>query len=205
MKTRILLILSFFMTIMVVVGCKEPEPATPEEKALIAVKEECKKAEPENSEIALSASEEDWVVKKNSGIIETEPENEGIIVELYPGGAWYSKWVVFNGTEVRPFNGNAIILTPECEKYLEPMPKMLTDEERESISDIPEEKRKEIYYEIVKYEDSVPLDDPDWSDKVRKSREVVGERYGITEDEATKIAAEGIEKRWPMPPAPDDY
>lgn len=80
-----------------------------------------------------------------------------------------------------------------------------TDEEREAISNIPEEKRKEIYYEIVKYEDSIPLDDPDWFDKVSNSREVIGERYGITEDEATKITAEGIEKSWPMPPPPDHY
>ena len=195
----------FLTALIIIVGCKEPEPATTEDKALMAVKEECKKAEPGYSEIALSASEKDWVVRENSGIIETEPENEGIVVELYPGGAWYSRWIVFNGTEVIPFNGNAIILTPECEKYLLPMPKMLTDEDREAISDIPEEKRKEIYFEIVKYEDSVPFDDPDWFDKVSESREVIAERYGITEDEATKIAAEGIEKKWPMPPPPDHF
>jgi hypothetical protein len=195
MKTGTVIVLLFLTALFIATGCKEPKPATPEEKALMAVKEECKKAEPGYSEIALSASEKDWVVKKNTGAVKTEPENEGIIVELYPAGPWYARWIVFNGTEVRPFNGNAIILTPECEKYLEPMPKMLTDEERESVSDIPEGKRKEIYYELVKYEDENP-------DKVTEAESVIAERYGITDEQMTNIEFEGIEKNWPMPPAP---
>lgn len=51
------------------------------------------------------------------------------------------------------------------------------------------EQRREIFHELVNTQDVIR--------NVRKSREIITERYGITEDQLRQIEDEGIEKQWP--------
>lgn len=52
------------------------------------------------------------------------------------------------------------------------------------------EQRREIFQALVQTQDELPLN-------VRKSYEVVTERYAITEAQLRQIEEEGIDKQWP--------
>ncbi len=52
------------------------------------------------------------------------------------------------------------------------------------------QQRREIFQNLVDTQDSLPLN-------VRKSYEIVTERYSITESQLRQIENEGLEKQWP--------
>lgn len=60
-----------------------------------------------------------------------------------------------------------------------------------------EEKRMQIFYDLVEYQDrGGPGYDPE---RDTKAYEVIAERYDTTEDLVREIGMEGIRKDWPMP------
>ncbi len=65
-----------------------------------------------------------------------------------------------------------------------------------------EEQKKEIYYNLVEYQDSIPFSDPDYGNRQQEAYVIIADRYGVEESEVRKIVSEGIEKDWPMPPPP---
>ena len=65
-----------------------------------------------------------------------------------------------------------------------------------------EEQKKEIYYNLIEYQDSIPFSDPDYGNRQNEAYKIIADRYGIEVLEVRKIVTEGIEKDWPMPPPP---
>jgi hypothetical protein len=66
-----------------------------------------------------------------------------------------------------------------------------------------EEERKQIYYELAKYQDSIPYDPPaEWTRLNEESYQLFATKYGTTKDVIDKIAIEGATKGWPMPEPP---
>ena len=65
-----------------------------------------------------------------------------------------------------------------------------------------DEFKKTVYYELVKLQDSISTNDPDYGNKQVETYSTIAERYEITEPEVHSIVSEGIEKNWPVPPAP---
>jgi hypothetical protein len=75
------------------------------------------------------------------------------------------------------------------------------DEEKYGLS---EEERMQAFYDLVKLQDSIPLDDPEWDKKNEESYLVIAEKYGITEEQMHDISTEGLVKGWPMPPIEEE-
>jgi len=75
------------------------------------------------------------------------------------------------------------------------------DEEKYGLS---EEERMQAFYDLVEFQDSIPLDDPEWDKKNEESYLVIAEKYGITEDQMHEISIEGLTKGWPMPPIDEE-
>lgn len=66
-----------------------------------------------------------------------------------------------------------------------------------------EKEKKQIYYELVKYQDSIPYDPPaEWTRLNEESYQLFATKYGTTKDVIDKIAIEGATKGWPMPEPP---
>jgi len=59
-------------------------------------------------------------------------------------------------------------------------------QENETLS---EERRKEIFLALVEAQDQA-MDVP-------KSRKLVGERFGVSENQVRQIEREGLEQQWP--------
>jgi hypothetical protein len=62
-----------------------------------------------------------------------------------------------------------------------------------------ESERMQAFYDLVKLQDSVPIDDPEWFDKQELAYSVIAKEYGVTTKEMRNIAWEGITENWPMP------
>ena len=70
----------------------------------------------------------------------------------------------------------------------------------EDIKDIlTESERKQAFYDLVEYQDSVDFEDPEYDEKQEEAYTVIAKRYGITEDQMYEIGVEGIANNWPMP------
>ncbi len=66
-----------------------------------------------------------------------------------------------------------------------------------------EKEKKQIYYELVKYQDSIPYDPPaEWTRLNEESYQLFATKYGTTKDVIDQIAIEGATKGWPMPEPP---
>ncbi|HUX00401.1 MAG: hypothetical protein WBD63_07675 [Phycisphaerae bacterium] len=61
----------------------------------------------------------------------------------------------------------------------------------ENVVNLPLEKKKQIFLQIVRYQDH-GMDD-------ERAYAVTAKQFGITTDQAKKIAAEGVVRGWPMP------
>jgi len=78
-------------------------------------------------------------------------------------------------------------------------------EEIEEIKySLTESERKQAFYDLIKLQDLVPLDDPEWSKKQVEAYVIIAEKYGITKDQMSAIAVEGAVKGWPLPDLPTD-
>jgi len=62
-----------------------------------------------------------------------------------------------------------------------------------AVVDIPLEKKKKIYYELVALQDQ--------GMNAEKSKEVIAKKYNITHEQISKISIEATINGWPMPPA----
>jgi hypothetical protein len=62
---------------------------------------------------------------------------------------------------------------------------------KDIVSNLPDAKRREIFYELVKLQDS--------GGDAAKAYGMIARRYKIPEDWVWKIADEGLKKSWPMP------
>lgn len=62
-----------------------------------------------------------------------------------------------------------------------------------------ESERMQAFYDLVKLQDSIPFDDPQWEEKNDESYITIAKKYGITEEQMHEISTEGIIKGWPMP------
>ena len=146
--------------------------------------------------------EGDYTVAKN-------PEGPGWIVTTVfrvQGRVCTAKYLVRDDT-VYAINGWAMTWSPgipnlrdaritDCPGGYTPL-EILDEQQKETIkeSGIPLEKRKEIYYELIKYQDEHP-------GEVEKSYGIIADRYGITREPLNLIMDEGFEKRWPQPDYP---
>jgi hypothetical protein len=130
------------------------------------------------------------------------PEGPGWIV-TNKGGAKY----LVRADKVYAINGWAMTWSPgipnvrderitDCPEGYTPL-KTPTEQERKVLSEIPLEKRKKIYYELIKYQDEHP-----GAENARKSYGIIADRYGITKEMLNLIMSEGFEERWPEPGYP---
>lgn len=62
---------------------------------------------------------------------------------------------------------------------------------KKNVVSLPLEKKKEIFLQIVRYQDR--------GIGARKAYAVVAKKFGITVEQANKIGVEGVVKGWPMP------
>jgi len=85
------------------------------------------------------------------------------------------------------------------QKQSEPAPADTSAPVEEGLS---EDLKKEVYFELVKYQDGISFEDLDYAQKQQGAYQVIADRYGIEESEVRKIVTEGIKKDWPMPPPP---
>ncbi len=137
------------------------------------------------------------------------PEGPGwIVTTVFPvrGRVCTAKYLVRDDT-VYAINGWAIACSPEtpnvrdaritdCPGGYIPL-EILDEQQNEALTEsgIPREKRKEIYYELMKYQDDHP-------GEAEKSYGIIMERYGITGELLNLIMDEGFENRWPQPDYP---
>lgn len=131
------------------------------------------------------------------------PEGAGWVVTS-KGGAKY----LVRDDKVYAINGMAMTWSPGIpnvrdEKITDcpggyPTLTIFTEEENETLSKIPVGRKKEIYYELLEYQDENP-----GVENARKSHGIIADRYGITKDTLNLIMREGFEERWPEPAAPD--
>ena len=63
-------------------------------------------------------------------------------------------------------------------------------------------KKREIFYNLVALQDSIPESDPRWSEKNDEAKDVIAQRYGISRAALGDIIMEGASNGWPMPPPP---
>lgn len=66
-------------------------------------------------------------------------------------------------------------------------------------SEIPEETRQRIYYDLISAEDKLSRDNRFNADTQRSSEEAVAKSYGLDYDTISKIWGEGLAKGWPVP------
>ena len=65
-----------------------------------------------------------------------------------------------------------------------------------------EDLKKEVYFELVKYQDGISFEDPDYAQKNQDAYIVLAERYNLQEADVRSIAVEGSKELWPVPPLP---
>ncbi|MEE9457657.1 MAG: hypothetical protein V3W11_10960 [bacterium] len=130
------------------------------------------------------------------------PEGPGWIV-TNKGGAEY----LVRDDTVYAINGWAMTWSPripnvrdakisDCPNGYIPL-KFLDEQQKETLTEsgIPLEKKKEIYYDLMKYQDDHP-------GEAEKSYGIFMERYAITSELLNLIIAEGFENDWPEPDYP---
>lgn len=128
------------------------------------------------------------------------PEGPGWMVTNEYGAEY-----LVRGDAVYANNGLAMACSPgipnvrdakitDCPGGYTPL-KIFNEQEKKTLSEIPLEKRKEVYYELIKYQDEHP-------GEAKKSYGIIIERYGITKELLNLIMSEGFEKRWPQPDYP---
>ena len=64
------------------------------------------------------------------------------------------------------------------------------------------ELEKEIFYELIKLQDSVSDEDPTWSEWQGEAKEIIGAKHNKTPEEINRIIRLGIKCKWPVPPPP---
>lgn len=64
------------------------------------------------------------------------------------------------------------------------------------------ELKKEIYFELVKYQDDISFDDSDYAQKQQDAYKVLADRYEVEESEIRSLVVEGSKELWPVPPFP---
>ena len=57
-----------------------------------------------------------------------------------------------------------------------------------------EAQRKQAFYELVVYQDSISINDLQRNEKMKEAYLIIAKKYDITEDEMKQIGVEGIEK-----------
>ena len=72
--------------------------------------------------------------------------------------------------------------------------------EEEVKNNLTEQERKQIFYDTVLLEDKIPIDDPDYDEKMDNVEVTIANKYGITIQQVKDIGVEGVVKGWPMPP-----
>jgi len=80
----------------------------------------------------------------------------------------------------------------------------IQDYEEEEKYGLSEEERMQAFYDLVKLQDSISLDDPEWDKKNEESYSIIAEKYGITEDQMHEISTEGLVRGWPIPPIEEE-
>jgi DNA-directed RNA polymerase sigma subunit (sigma70/sigma32) len=60
---------------------------------------------------------------------------------------------------------------------------------QQKLEELSEEQRKEIFRELV--------DAQDHDHSVKESRKIIGERYGLSDEDIRHIEREGLEGEWP--------
>jgi tetratricopeptide (TPR) repeat protein len=63
-----------------------------------------------------------------------------------------------------------------------------------------EQQRKQAFYDMVVLEDKIPIDDPNYDEKMDNVEVTIAQKYGITIEQVRAIGIEGVTKGWPMPP-----
>lgn len=63
-----------------------------------------------------------------------------------------------------------------------------------------EERDREIFYQLVKRQDAIPLEDPDYSEANQRAKINIADEYEISLDELNAIIRRGAAQHWPTPP-----
>ena len=60
--------------------------------------------------------------------------------------------------------------------------------------------KRQIFYDLVQFQDSVDELDPNWQKNNEESYKIIADKYGVTEAEVKNIGVKGVMNNWPMPP-----
>ena len=83
--------------------------------------------------------------------------------------------------------------------YCKPDVTCQVSEDESGISIEQNTNKKQIYYEIVELQDAVPIDDPNYNEKMEDTKTTIMGKYDITKKELSDLIMEGVLNNWPTP------